>query len=264
MTRIHLSLSLAFLCSTLSACSGDDATTEGSSGTASTSDTETSGTSTTSTTVDTSSGGTSGSDNSSTTGETDATTSGETDATTTGATTTGDTDTTTGDTDATTGDVDGQILASCENACEMLYDCFPEGWESKDECITLCVDDWTPLEPNESCEMAGIVYNECLAASNCGDLLLEETCLAEAVAAEMECGGDDEVCAGEGGSNPEGTECSITEECPDYKHGLVCDTEGCTCFEDDVMTETCEQDLNVCADFDFAALKELSEACCGW
>ena len=135
-----LSLSLSLLCPALTACSGDDAATEGSSDT----------------------GSTSGGDS-----DTDAT----------GMNSTSTTGETTGE--ATTGEVTGgdEVTESCEAGCDVYFECFPDEYESIDECIVDCVESTVQREPN--CEAALVAWNNCIATLECAEIDDENACPEE-------------------------------------------------------------------------------------
>ncbi|MCA9634551.1 MAG: hypothetical protein KC420_00765 [Myxococcales bacterium] len=256
-TALALPLALA-----LAGCSGDDKSTagdtDGSSSSGSTGG-ETSGASQTSTTSGGSAGGT----------DTDGGTMGSSDGT--AGSTSASTDATSGSTTAstdTTGDtgvVDPGIVESCDEACAKLFECFPDEFGTLQECVDLCVDESTPPEPNDACEAATIAFNKCLGTATCDELNGDTfPCEAEETAMSDACGGGQE-CIGGAGSDPNGTECSISEECPGlYQHELLCDTKFCVCMEDGVETAKCMQKTNVCMEFDPAILEEISVTCCGW
>lgn len=256
--RNRLLLALALLCPA-AACTGDDATSEGGSDTASSS--STSSTSAATETTGMSASSTTDASSSTSTGDSAG---GMTDSegSSTGTTAdSGDSDTT--DTTGTTGG-DAAIQTSCETACEVLVACVPDQWESLEQCVEACVTASTPPAPDADCEAANIALNECIGAAECADLEGEDLCTAESDAASDACDDGGDICSGSAGTNPEGTECLIGEECPDYKHELLCNEETCTCFEDDVMTAVCPQEMNLCADFDPSVLDDIGATCCGW
>jgi len=174
-TNLVLVLSLSLLCPALTACSGDDAATEGSSDTGSTSggdsDTDATGMNSTSTTGETTGEATTGE---ATTGEatTGEATTGEA---TTGEATTGEA--TTGE--ATTGEVTGgdEVTESCEAGCDVYFECFPDEYESIDECIVDCVESTVQREPN--CEAALVAWNNCIATLECAEIDDENACPEE-------------------------------------------------------------------------------------
>ena len=233
------------------ACTGADGTTDGGS------DTDASSTSTSSTS--TSSTSTSGATES--TGMTGSASDSDGTSTTTDSSTSGTSGTTTADTD--TGGSPA-LAESCAKACEVVIACYPDEWDSLDACVATCVNESTPVEPDAECEAAFVAFNECLGMAECADFESEDLCLAEGEQINAVCESGGEECSGSAGSDPNGTECSVSEECPDYTHEIICTAESCTCYEDDVMTAVCPQQMNVCMDFDPSILDDIGADCCGW
>lgn len=186
-----------------------------------------------------------------------------TDPTSTSGSTTADSDS---DSDSTgTGGDAAAILESCEAACEVLLECYPDEFDSLDFCVELCVDESTPPELDAECEAATIAVNKCIGTSSCDDLESRDFCGAEQDAADLVCDSGDGECFGGGGADVEGTECEFFEECVgEYKHEFFCTVDTCECFEDGEKTQECAPQMNLCADFDPSVLEDYSLECCGW
>jgi len=144
-----------------------------------------------------------------------------------------------------------------------LIDCGNEQFGTLPECIDQCITGSTPEDPdNAACQMALIDLNLCVAATACDQFEDPELCNAENEAIDLACGGGE--CSTGAGGNQEGTECSFTEECPEYEHELLCTPEGCSCYEDGELTEECMPQMNICQDFVPETLEDYASECCGW
>lgn len=238
----------------LVACSGDDKASASDTSDASSSGTSTGGESSSSASASsTSDGGSAG-------GSMSDGSSGSTGASTSGSTTT---DSTSGSTGGATTGGSGDIPGSCAAACAKLVECgqFP----GMDECVTMCIEESTPLMPDAVCEAAMVAFNECLAGATCDELMGDMTfpCAAEEDAIQMVCGGG-EACEGSAGSDPNTMTCSISETCPSYDHMIECSVKECTCYEDGNMTATCPVKIDVDPCSDLAIVSDLALECCGW
>ncbi|MEZ4454474.1 MAG: hypothetical protein R3B09_33795 [Nannocystaceae bacterium] len=257
LTSFALSLALV-------GCIGDDKDDATDTAASSSGATETTGGSTAGTSTEGTAGtdGTAGSGTDSATSTTAGTTTAgmDSDGTTLATTAATTADPTTGTTAGTTGD--SGIPESCDKACELVYGCFPEEFESKDECVMLCIDESSPAEPDDACEAAAVALNECIAALSCLQLMNPngEPCADEQGVFDEVCGGGDVCSIGIGG---DANSCGISQECPDSSQALECEGELCRCLEDGVEINTCPND--VCSDeIDFDALSKKALECCGF
>ncbi len=268
MTRVNFIHTLrTTLCAALSlglvACTGVDNDTVGESETESASSTGTAGESASSTSG-ASADGTDGTE-SGTGGGTEVST---TDEPTTGDDTTGNndstsTDGTTGMTSSTgtTGGVPDGIPESCEVACEVVYVCLVDEYESMEACVAECIEETTPQEPSAECEAAVIDLNQCIAGGTCEEFESEAFCESQVDAMIELCDFDDDICSvGIGGDSES---CGIIEECEEGSMELRCEGESCLCLVDNEEVGSCKNDVCV-DDLDPNDLYGKASECCGF
>ncbi len=182
---------------------------------------------------------------------------------TTGLTTGVTTLTTDATTDATTGGTGGDFMAECQAICDLGVSCMLDPGA---DCVMGCVDEFAGAMGE--CAAAIDVYLMCLANMTCMELIdlfdngIEGPCAAAVDAANMACdmGGGD--CTTGVGTNPQGTECSWTTECPDMPvQEMQCTKDQCVCLVDGVEMGTCPAEM-VCKDANQLDLK--ASDCCGF
>jgi len=167
--------------------------------------------------------------------------------------------TTEGTTEGTTGG-DGSIPESCAQACEVVYECNPEEYESIEGCIAECTEGSTIPDASDSCEAAIVGFNLCLSMATCEDIEDEAVCLEEQEEIEGACDLGDECIMGVGG---DAESCGILEDCGDSSMELKCEGKECLCLEDGEQVGSCTND--VCADeLDADALYDKAFECCGF
>lgn len=252
-------------------CGGDKNTTDtdgGSSGDSAGDASGTTGTSVTSTTGPTSGSAT---DNSGTGsgGATEAGSSGAvsvTDGTGGGQTTA---DGTTGG-EATGGGTTGggttgggaDVMAECQAVCDAANACM---LDAGPDCVAGCLGEFDGAVGE--CKAAIDGYLMCLASMSCmelTDLFNNDNpgpCADEVAAADMACGMGGDCTTGVG-SNPAGTECSLTTECPNQPTlEMQCAKAECVCLVDGMEVATCPSDM-ICKTVD--QLEAKATDCCGF
>lgn len=202
-----------------------------------------------------------------TTGDPDTTTAGSDSQTgTTTAATTADSagSGTTADPGTSTGGVDPNpaIAALCASVCERFIEC--KAMDDVAACTAECTDGLGFSEGE--CIDTSTALLACIGEMTCEQVLVflndedPGPCIKEFAAQGMACMGNE--CSGSIGSNEQGTECSISSECPDQPAlEMTCDTTTCTCTVDGAPTGECPAD-GVC--MDIAGISAKSEACCGF
>lgn len=249
-------------------CGGDKNTTDtdgGSSGGSTGDASGTTGTSVTSTTGPTSGSAT---DNSGTGsgGATEAGSSGAvsvTDGTGGGQTTV---DGTTGGTGETTGGGTtgggADVMAECQAVCDAANACM---LDAGPDCVAGCLGEFDGAVGE--CKAAIDGYLMCLAGMSCmelTDLFNNDNpgpCADEVAAADMACGMGGDCTTGVG-SNPAGTECSLSTECPNQPTlEMQCTKAECVCLVDGMEVATCPSDM-VCKTVD--QLEAKATDCCGF
>lgn len=173
-------------------------------------------------------------------------------------TTVGPDDTTAG----TTGAVDPELAQLCGSVCGRFVEC--EQANDANACAAECTDNFGAADP--LCQSAASDLLTCIEGMTCEQIaafMNDEDpgpCAAQLAAQAEACGGNE--CIGSIGSNEEGTECSISSECPDEPAvEMNCDAKTCTCTVGGEKTGECPAD-GVCANIDDLDAK--SEACCGF
>lgn len=153
------------------------------------------------------------------------------------------------------------IEVACAKGCAHIFECDKDLPGTPADCNEGCVESWGGPE----CGDLGVAFIECLAAMSCPELVafLEKdepgVCADEAEAADAVCtAGTCEMTAGGG----RGGMCSIGRDCGDGLQDFRCDGTTCTCVEDGVPGESCE-DEGVCA-MDTEVQAAVAQSCCGW
>lgn len=153
------------------------------------------------------------------------------------------------------------IEMACAKACAHIFECDKNLPGTPGDCNMGCVASWGGPE----CGDVGVAFIDCLTAMSCPELVayLEKdepgVCAEEAEAAEAVCvAGTCDMTFGTDG----GMMCSIGRDCGDGVQDFECDGTTCTCVEDGVPGEACE-DEGVCA-MDPDAQAAVAQACCGW
>jgi hypothetical protein len=200
-------------------------------------------------------------DSASTTPTTDDHETGTSEAFTTDATVGGDTTTlgpgTTTEPSETTGDVPG----SCAGLCDKFIEC--QIMADLDTCLAECSENFDDVD--RVCLAATGEFFDCVATLTCEQIeALDEgepgPCEAQLAAQTEACGSD--ACIASVGSNRDGTECGVSEECPDEPaREMNCDIEVCTCLEGGKNVGQCDSD-GVCQDI--SGLEAKSAECCGF
>lgn len=177
-----------------------------------------------------------------------------------GLTTTGLPDTTTAS--GTTGGVDPEIAQRCADVCGKFIEC--KVMDNLDTCTQDCLDNFGQTEG--ACLAAGDDALACVAGMTCEqvqNLMLNDDpgpCAPQFEAQSMACAGNE--CTGSVGGNEQGTECSVSTDCPgDPLLEMNCDTVTCTCLSGGEKTGECPAD-GVCMSVDLLDAK--SQACCGF
>ena len=164
----------------------------------------------------------------------------------------------------TTGTTDGdpELMQLCMNWCGKNAECKPES--DPDACVQGCVQELGGGEP--LCAEATLEMLACMLEMTCAEFVAftdndePGPCAVEADAVENACAGD--VCTGGIGSNPDGTECSYTIDCPNEPSlEMKCDVDTCTCFSDGMEVGSCESQS---ACMDAGPLPKKAEICCGF
>ena len=154
-------------------------------------------------------------------------------------------------------------MAECQAICDLGVSCMLDPGA---DCVMGCVDEFAGAMGE--CAAAIDVYLMCLANMTCMELIdlfdngIEGPCAAAVDAANMACdmGGGD--CTTGVGTNPQGTECSWTTECPDMPvQEMQCTKDQCVCLVDGVEMGTCPAEM-VCKDANQLDLK--ASDCCGF
>lgn len=178
------------------------------------------------------------------------------------ATTVGPDDTTATSDGDSTGEVDPQIAEHCATVCAKFVEC--KAMPDQDACTAACTDNLGGEAP--ACSDANLALLTCIEGMTCEEVtaFLEDElpgpCAAQLEAVETECGGNE--CIGSVGTNEDGTECSISSECPDMPaQTMSCDQKTCTCTVGDEQTGECPA-MNVCAAIE--DLEAKAKDCCGF
>lgn len=172
---------------------------------------------------------------------------------------------TTGETGgSTTGGGDGMIDDDCAAACDKFTEC--QLGPDPAMCVPSCVDDLGGAQGE--CVPATEAYLQCIGSMTCDQLVafFEDMdpgpCADELQAFGTACqnGGD---CSVGQGSNPQGTECSFSVQCPgDPLLEMTCDKNECVCMIDGMQAgDPCPAE-NICKME--AALADKADACCGF
>ncbi len=266
MTRVNFIHTLrTTLCAALSlglvACTGIDNETVGESesetGASSTGTTGESASSTSGASTDDTDGTEGGTGGGTAVSTTDEPTSTEGDTTGDDSTSTGGT---TGATSTTGGGADS-IPESCEQACEVVFVCLADEYESMEACVAECIEETTPDEPSPECEAAVVDVNLCIAGGTCEEFEGEEFCESQVDAMIELCDFDGEICSvGIGGDSES---CGIIEECGEGSTELRCEGDSCLCLVDEEEVGSCKND--VCVDeLDPSVLYDKALTCCGF
>lgn len=203
----------------------------------------------------------------STSGTTDASTTAEdsstTDLTTGVEPTTTDpttTEPTTGETTAaeTTTGGDPEVQSTCPSYCERQAECghFPD----VAECVAACAGNFAMQ--SALCQTAGLEVLVCVIEQSCEQILDAELdpagpCGPQVSAASGTCYHDCVIGWG-GGADA----CDMELSCPAKpSQKMVCDTQICTCFEDDQKTGECPAE-NICPQG--VDILDKGKSCCGF
>lgn len=230
----------------------------------------TSGGTTTQTTDPTSTSGTT--DNSGTMGgtqTTDPTSTSTTTTTTEGATTSTTEPLTTGSSGETsvgssTGGGNGMIDDDCMAACDKFTEC--QLGPDPAMCVPSCLEDLGGAAGE--CVPATEAYLQCIGSMTCEEVvdffmnMNPGPCAEELQAFGTACQGGGDCSVGQG-SNPQGTECSFSVQCPDEPLlEMQCDKNECVCMIDGMQAgDPCPAE-NICKME--AALADKANECCGF
>lgn len=166
------------------------------------------------------------------------------------------------DTGTTGGDPDPAVAALCASVCARFIECMV--MDDVDTCTAECTGE---LGFGEAmCIDTSAALLACVGEMTCeqiGLFLNDEDpgpCIKEFAAQGTACMSNE--CTGSVGSNEQGTECSISSECPNQPVlEMTCDATTCTCTEGGAPTGECPAD-GVC--MDIAGISAKAEACCGF
>mgnify|MGYP001208946076 CR=1 FL=1 len=162
----------------------------------------------------------------------------------------------------TTGGGGDAVMAECQAICDSATACM---LDPEPTCVLDCVNEFAGAMGE--CELAIEAYLGCISGMACVeliDLFVNDNpgpCADQATATEVACGlGGD--CTTGVGSNPQGTECSVSTDCPDQPTiEMQCNEAECVCLVDGMQVATCPSDM-VCKTVDQIEAKAAD--CCGF
>jgi hypothetical protein len=157
----------------------------------------------------------------------------------------------------------GGLEEQCGVACDKFIECQvgPDPNTCAQDCLMNFGDD------EGACLAANGAMLECLGTMTCEQVIdffqndNPGPCAEQFGAVEMECQG--QACEGSQGGNPQGTECSISVQCPgDPLLEMNCDKDQCVCVIDGMPAgDPCPAD-NICKMQ--GALGDKANECCGF